>query len=103
MILLANSVHPDAAARRITPLRSKVATIAAAAVGIAAQGVTLTGYNETLTGAGVAPRSRSRNGATRTGLDVLAAQKFQPLRRQAHRPHHQPDRRRPRRAAATWT
>ena len=39
--------------RRITPLRGKVATIAAAAVGIRPAGVTLTGYNETFTAAGV--------------------------------------------------
>ncbi len=47
----------------LTPLRAKVATIAAAAVGITARGVTLTGYNETLTGAGVR-REVARNGAT---------------------------------------
>jgi len=34
-------------------VRSKIATIAAASVGIAVQGVTLTGYNETFTAAGV--------------------------------------------------
>src|SRR5208282_1970758 len=43
VILLANSVHPDARPA-LTPLRGKVATIAAAALGIGAQGVTLTGY-----------------------------------------------------------
>ena len=42
------------------------------------RGVTLTGYNETLSGAGVR-REVARNGSTRTGLDVLAEQKFQPL------------------------
>ena len=77
VILLANSVHPTARPS-LTPLRSKVATIAAAALGIMARNVTLTGYNETLTGAGV-HREVARNGATRTGLDVLEAQKFQPL------------------------
>jgi uncharacterized protein YbbC (DUF1343 family)/CubicO group peptidase (beta-lactamase class C family) len=77
VILLANSVHPTARPA-LTPLRAKVATIAAAAVGIGAQDVTLTGYNETLTSAGV-HREVARNGATRTGLDVLAEQKFQPL------------------------
>jgi len=77
VILLANSVHPDARPS-LVPLRAKVATIAAAAVGIAVQGVILTGYNETLTGAGV-HREVARNGATRTGLDVLVERKFQPL------------------------
>src|SRR6185369_13272619 len=46
VILLANSVHPDLRPA-ITPLRGKVATIAAAGLGMAVQGVTLTGYNET--------------------------------------------------------
>jgi len=76
VILLANSVHPDARPP-LGPLRSKVATIAAAAVGIAVRGATLSGYQE-MAGPGVdhyVARSRS----TRTGLDVLAAQKFQPL------------------------
>ena len=77
VILLANSVHPGARPP-VTPLRSKVATIVAAAVGIAARGVTLTGYNETLSGAGV-HREVARNGSTRTGLDVLEEQKFQAL------------------------
>jgi uncharacterized protein YbbC (DUF1343 family) len=77
VILLANSVHPDARPS-LGPLRAKVATIAAASVGIAVRGVTLTGYNETLGGAG-ARREVGRNGATKTGLDVLVEQKFVPL------------------------
>lgn len=77
VILLANSVHPDARPS-LVPLRARVATIAAAAVGIAVRGVTLTGYNETLSGAGIR-REVERNGATKTGLDVLVEQKFQPL------------------------
>jgi uncharacterized protein YbbC (DUF1343 family) len=77
VILLANSVHPDARPS-LVPLRAKVATIVAAAVGIAVRGVTLTGYNETLSGAG-ARREVGRNGATRTGLDVLVEHKFAPL------------------------
>jgi uncharacterized protein YbbC (DUF1343 family) len=77
VILLANSVHPDGRPS-LVPLRAKVATIAAAAVGITARGMTLTGYNETLSGAGI-HREVERNGATRTGLDVLEEQNFQPL------------------------
>jgi uncharacterized protein YbbC (DUF1343 family)/CubicO group peptidase (beta-lactamase class C family) len=77
VILLANSVHPDGRPP-LTPLRSKVATITAAAVGVSLPGVTLTGYNEANAGAGV-HREVARNGATRTGLDVLVDQKFQPF------------------------
>lgn len=77
VILLANSVHPTARPA-LTPLRAKVATIAAAGLGAATQGVALTGYNETAAGAG-ARRDIARNGATRTGLDVLAGRKFAPL------------------------
>ena len=77
VILLANSVHPEGRPA-LTPLRGKVATIVAAALGIGAQGVTVTGYNETLAGAG-ARRQIGRSGATLTGLDVLVARKFQPL------------------------
>jgi len=78
VILLANSVHPF---RRpaITGLRGKVATITAAALGIDAPGVALTGYNETINGAGL-HREVDRNTLTLTGLDVLAAEGFQPLK-----------------------
>jgi len=55
VILLANSVHPDGGRPALTPLRAKVATVVAAALGA------------------------GHNGATLTGLDVLAAQDFQPL------------------------
>jgi uncharacterized protein YbbC (DUF1343 family) len=77
VILLANSVHP-AGHPSLTALRSKVATITAAAVGIQTRGLTLTGYSETFTGAGV-HREVARNASTRSGLDVLAEQNFQPL------------------------
>jgi uncharacterized protein YbbC (DUF1343 family)/CubicO group peptidase (beta-lactamase class C family) len=77
VILLANSVHPMARPA-LTPLRAKVATIAAANLGVAAQGIALTGYNETLAGGG-ARREIVRDGATRTGLDVLEAQQFHPF------------------------
>ncbi len=55
-----------------------MATIAAAAVGIETRGLTLTGYSETFTAAGV-HREVGRNAATRSGLDVLAERNFQPL------------------------
>ncbi|HXM41876.1 MAG TPA: exo-beta-N-acetylmuramidase NamZ domain-containing protein, partial [Bryobacteraceae bacterium] len=78
VILLANSVHPF---RRpaITGLRGRVATITAAALGIDAPSVALTGYNETISGAGL-HREVERNTQTMTGLDVLAAEGFQPLK-----------------------
>ena len=77
VILLANSVHPDLRPA-ITALRSKVATVVAADAGIVSQKVTLTGYNETLSGAG-GRRQVNRTGATLTGLDVMVQQKFRPL------------------------
>jgi uncharacterized protein YbbC (DUF1343 family) len=78
VILLTNSVHPF---RRpaITGLRGKVATIAAASLGVSVAGVSLTGYNETLPGAGIR-RETARNAEMLTGLDVLAAKGFQPFR-----------------------
>ncbi|HLY16882.1 MAG TPA: exo-beta-N-acetylmuramidase NamZ domain-containing protein [Bryobacteraceae bacterium] len=78
VILLTNSVHP---VRRpaITGLRGKIATITAAALGVDAPGVALTGYNETLTGAGLR-REVDRNGHTLTGLDVLAEEGFTTLK-----------------------
>jgi uncharacterized protein YbbC (DUF1343 family) len=77
VILLANSVHPDLRPA-LTALRGKVATIVAANIGITDKKVTVTGYNETLPGAG-GRRNIGRNGSTLTGLDVLAAQKFAPF------------------------
>jgi CubicO group peptidase (beta-lactamase class C family) len=78
VILLTNSVHPN---RRpaITSLRSRVATVAAAGLGADQPGIQLTGYNETLTGAGI-HREVARNAQVLTGLDVLADQNFAPLK-----------------------
>lgn len=71
VILLSNSVYPHVRPA-ISGLRAKVATIAAAAFGIAAPGIQLTGYNETLVGAGV-HRVVHRNADTWNGIDVLLA------------------------------
>jgi len=79
VILLANSVHPVLHTPSVVSLRAKVATIVAASLGIAAGGVTLTGYNETLTNGAGARRETARNGHTLTGLDVLEEEKFAPL------------------------
>ncbi len=77
VILLTNALHPHLRPA-ITPLRGKVATIVAAAVGIAVPGVSLTGYNETLTGPGL-HREVARHGQVRTGLDVWEDQGFRAL------------------------
>lgn len=76
VILLSNSVHPKPRTG-IVSLRTRVATAVAAALNIELPGVTLTGYNEALAGV---RRVVARNGQVRTGLDVLAAQQFAPLR-----------------------
>lgn len=77
VILMANSVHPRVR-RNITPLRGKVATAVAAAIGIDAPGIRIAGYNDTVLGAGLV-RTVERNARVLTGLDVLAEQKFAPL------------------------
>ncbi len=78
VILLTNSVHPR---RRPAPssLRGRVATAAAAGMGISIAGTHLAGYNETVAGAGTR-RTVARNGQVLTGLDVLVAEKFEGLR-----------------------
>jgi len=73
VILLANSVHPDQRPA-ITPLRSQVATIAAAAVGVGVRDLSLTGYSEVLSAG--ARREVARNASTKTGLDVLEDKNF---------------------------
>lgn len=77
VILLSNSVHPHGRPN-ITPLRGKVATIVAAALGTERPGISLTGYNETMAGAGIS-RQAARNGDILTGLDVLVADTFRLL------------------------
>ncbi|MBI2686377.1 MAG: DUF1343 domain-containing protein [Acidobacteria bacterium] len=76
VILLTNSVHPH---RRppVTALRAKVATIAAASLGVDAPGAMLNGYNESMGGV---RRAVARNGSVETGLDVLVSEKFARLR-----------------------
>lgn len=71
VILLTNAVHPRAG-KNINPLRSKVATIVAAAVGVASANP---GRYELLESAG-ARRMTAPNHQVLTGLDVLAAEKF---------------------------
>ncbi len=77
VILLTNSVHPHRG-KSINSLRSRVATIVAASVGIESRQLKLTGYNETIVGPGL-HRDVEREGQVQTGLDVLAEQHFAPL------------------------
>jgi len=78
VILLANSIHPRIRPPIVT-LRRQISTIVAAALRIDAPGVILTGYNETLAGAGIR-RTVARNAEVLTGLDILARENFAPLR-----------------------
>jgi uncharacterized protein YbbC (DUF1343 family)/CubicO group peptidase (beta-lactamase class C family) len=74
VILLTNSVHPHLG-KSTTGLRARVATVAAAGLGVNSPGVLLTGYNETITGAGIR-RTMARNADVFNGIDVLAEEKF---------------------------
>jgi len=78
VILLANSVHPRHA-KPITSLRARIATIVAAAYGIAAPSVKIAGYDQTIIGPGVHRKVRI-HAHTLTGLDVLREQDFATLR-----------------------
>jgi uncharacterized protein YbbC (DUF1343 family)/CubicO group peptidase (beta-lactamase class C family) len=77
VILLTNAVHPKAG-KNLNPLRSKLATIAAGALGITPPNASLTGASETLEGAGLR-RMLAPNHEVLTGLDVLEADKFAAL------------------------
>jgi uncharacterized protein YbbC (DUF1343 family)/CubicO group peptidase (beta-lactamase class C family) len=82
IIILSNAVHPRGKGSAIA-LRSKVATAVAAELSLTApeqerlRWQSLTGYNETQT---AARRLASRNGAVKTGIDVLEAHTFDLIR-----------------------
>jgi uncharacterized protein YbbC (DUF1343 family)/CubicO group peptidase (beta-lactamase class C family) len=78
VILLTNVVHPHRG-KSLTSLRGRIATIAAASVGIAAPRVALTGYDETIVGPGLRRVVEPKAGVL-TGLDVLVKNNFAPLR-----------------------
>ena len=81
VVLLTNVVHPNGV-KSLSSLRSRVATVVAANFGHSVpRTVALTGYNETITGAGV-HRVVARNAATSTGLDVLEETSFKELQGQ---------------------
>jgi len=79
VIILANAVHPNGPTG-ITKLRSRIANVAAVALGIHADGGALaahiTGYNESLSGM---RRRAARNGDVQTGIDVLESDHFAEL------------------------
>ena len=81
IILLTNAVHPRGGSA--VALRSKVATAVAAALSLSPDvrhelaAKNITGYNESQT---AARRVGSRNGAVKTGIDVLEANNFDILR-----------------------
>ena len=88
VILLANSVHPTAA-RTITPLRGRSRAMAAAEPSGYRPGIAVTGYNETLVGAGATARRPQRQ------LPKPASMSLRPelcnrLQRKTNRTHHKP-------------
>jgi uncharacterized protein YbbC (DUF1343 family)/CubicO group peptidase (beta-lactamase class C family) len=81
LIILANGVHPVGKGT-LVPLRTKIATVVAAALGpasaqqVLASRKSLTGYFELMRGYRV---QGFRNGKTETGIDVLEAENFASL------------------------
>jgi uncharacterized protein YbbC (DUF1343 family)/CubicO group peptidase (beta-lactamase class C family) len=78
LIILTNVVHPHRG-HSLSSLRSRVATLVAASLGVTAPAVKLTGYNDTIVGAGL-HREVEPKGEVLTGLDVLAEDNFTALR-----------------------
>ena len=79
VILLTNVVHPKRG-KSLSSLRSRVATTVAACFGESVPDtVSLTGYNETISGAGV-HRVVDRQVKTMTGIDVLEQDDFAELK-----------------------
>jgi uncharacterized protein YbbC (DUF1343 family)/CubicO group peptidase (beta-lactamase class C family) len=82
IILLTNAVHPRGKGKAIS-LRAKVATTVAATIPLtpseqeAQRWKSITGYNEAMTAEN---HLFGRNGSVLTGIDVLEAQDFAPLR-----------------------
>jgi len=78
LIILTNVVHPHRG-HSLTSLRSRVATLVAASLGVTAPGVKLTSYNDTIVGPGL-HREVDPKDEVLTGLDVLAENNFAALR-----------------------
>ena len=77
IILLSNSVHPHLKAA-ITPLRGKVASVAAAGIPVAPQVVQT--MEPLVTRVSPAPKPKPRMGHVENGIDVLIADKFSEFR-----------------------
>jgi uncharacterized protein YbbC (DUF1343 family)/CubicO group peptidase (beta-lactamase class C family) len=82
IILLTNAVHPRGKGSAVA-LRSKIATAVASGLALSVtekdelRWKSITGYNEVQT---AARRVAIRNGSVRTGIDILEAHDFDPLR-----------------------
>ena len=80
VVFMSNRLHPDGKGD-VTPLRARVATIAASALtdapAEAARGRLMTGRDF---GASGTPQARPRPGPVQSGLDVLRAQEFAPFK-----------------------
>ncbi|MFT4112950.1 serine hydrolase [Silvibacterium sp.] len=83
VVMMTNAVYPNGGVVT-TPVRAAVATAAAQAVGVrndgGARAAKLTGYNESLAGMRHRP---DRNGAVKTGIDVLETDHFAMFRKLA--------------------
>jgi uncharacterized protein YbbC (DUF1343 family) len=83
VILLTNAVHPRGHNTSIVSLRARVATAAAASLGLSVSGnqklhgARITGYYEAMPSAHL---MAARNGSVRTGIDMLEAHGFAELR-----------------------
>ncbi len=78
LIILTNAVHPHRG-HSLSSLRSRVATLVAASLGVTAPAVKLASYNDTIVGPGL-HREVEAKGGVLTGLDVLAEDNFAALR-----------------------
>jgi uncharacterized protein YbbC (DUF1343 family)/CubicO group peptidase (beta-lactamase class C family) len=78
LIILTNVVHPHRG-HSLTSLRSRVATLVAASLGVNAPAVKLAGYNDAIVGPGLHREVEPKTGVF-TGLDVLAEDNFAELR-----------------------
>ena len=79
VVFLSNRVHPDGKGD-VTPLRAKVATIAASALTDAAPEARMRGLTGRDFGAAGSGPARAKPGPVQTGLDALRAEGFAPLR-----------------------
>jgi len=78
LIILTNVVHPHRG-HSLTSLRSRVATLVAASLGVVATAVKLPSYNDTIVGPGLR-REVEPKGEVLAGLDVLVEENFATLR-----------------------